>query len=329
MIDRKQWDRAENFIEKYYNDGFITNHQKAEELSRKHPNGRNILTALGEAISDFENSKPFSAAGEPSWSSLTLLLNLMNDAFFSGVLINKDSQSASMDLKRGFNDEVKDFLAKLCEMSNYDTRKSVDAFEVGRELNLPEEKMTSIVNYSLGKGWIKEPDPDFNRIDAGDPPTTRKSRLIFITSEGIDKQSDEEHKVNGASVSQHFGDNIITRVNHAEKSPILIGKGSSQNVVFNEEQIEGIKKILANIEQNIKDKADEIPPNNKSEVETDVKAIKQEIIKPEQDRDNNKILTKIRSLASKTRSLGSKTKDLAPFVGLATQLIGLITSLSN
>jgi hypothetical protein len=56
-VDQKQLDRAENFLEKYYNDGYIKNFQKNEELSYKDPNGRNKLAELGKAINNYENSK--------------------------------------------------------------------------------------------------------------------------------------------------------------------------------------------------------------------------------------------------------------------------------
>jgi hypothetical protein len=85
LIDRHLSDRADDFI-KYYNNEYFTDFQKAEELSRNRTDGKNILAAVGEAISDYENSKLFSAVGEPSFSSLMMLLDLMNQVLFNGVL---------------------------------------------------------------------------------------------------------------------------------------------------------------------------------------------------------------------------------------------------
>jgi hypothetical protein len=42
LIDRRLSDRADAFIEKYYNDEYITDHRKAEELSRDRPDGKTI-----------------------------------------------------------------------------------------------------------------------------------------------------------------------------------------------------------------------------------------------------------------------------------------------
>jgi hypothetical protein len=65
LIDRNLSDRADAFIKKYYNDEYITDHRKAEALSHNRSDGKNILTVLGKAISDYENSKSFSAVGDP------------------------------------------------------------------------------------------------------------------------------------------------------------------------------------------------------------------------------------------------------------------------
>lgn len=173
MIDRNQWNRADAFIEKYYNDKYITNYQKAEELSRKHPDRRNILAELGDAVSIYEDSKRYSAAGEPSWQGLRLLLSLMNEVFFNGILVDKDNQNIGMSSRRGFSNVVRDFMAELCELSNYDTKKPIDAFEVVRRINLPEEKTDGIVNYAIQKGWVYEPDRTFDRVNTGDPPPSR------------------------------------------------------------------------------------------------------------------------------------------------------------
>jgi hypothetical protein len=42
LIDRRLSDRADAFIEKYYNDEYITDHRKAEELSRDRPDGKTV-----------------------------------------------------------------------------------------------------------------------------------------------------------------------------------------------------------------------------------------------------------------------------------------------
>lgn len=179
-----------------------------------------------------------------------------------------------------------------------------------------------MVNYSLEKEWIREPDRTFDRVATADPPPSRKFRFIFITSKGIDKQYEEEHEYAALPSNPHIGDIITTNIHHAEQSPIQIGKGSTQNVVFSDGQIEELRKILARIEQTTRDKGSEIPSDKRSEVELDVREINQEIVKPKGDRDNSKILTKV-------RSLGDKIKDLAPYVGLAAQISGWVFSLSN
>jgi hypothetical protein len=251
-----------------------------------------------------------------------LLLDLMNQVLFNGVLVHKGSRSASMKSGKSFKDEVKDFLAKVCELSNYNTKTPVDAFEAGAKLNLDEGKPEQIVNYSLEKEWIREPDRTFDRVATGDPPPSRKFRFIFITSKGIDKQYEEEQEYDAIPPNPHIGDIITTNIHHAEQSPIQIGKGSTQNDVLSDGQIEELRKILAKIEQTTRDKGSEIPSDKESEVELDVRDINQEIVKPKGDRDNSKILTKV-------RSLGDKIKDLAPYVGLAAQISGWVFSLSN
>jgi hypothetical protein len=131
---------------------------------------------------------------------------------------------------------VKDFLAELCELSNYDTKRTVDAFEVGRRLDLQGEKIDRIVNYAIQKDWVSEPDRTFDRINNGDPPSSRKFRFISITSKGKDKQ-DEESEPSGIPQT-HFGDIVTTNIHQPEHSPIQIGsKESTQNVVFSEGQI--------------------------------------------------------------------------------------------
>lgn len=123
------------------------------------------------------------------------------------------------------------------------------------------------------------------------------------------------------SQSPHIGHVYTTNIYNPQQSPTQIGsKESTQNVVFNEGQIAELQKILSKIEQITKDKAGEISPENRAEVESDVRDIKQELAKP--NRDNSRIL-------SIFRSLGNKIKDLTPYAALATQLLILLSSFSN
>jgi hypothetical protein len=48
-----------------------------------------------------------------------------------------------------------------------------------------------------------------------------------------------------------------------ERSPVLIGKDSTQNVGVSSEQIEELQKLLIQIEQTANDNENEIPPDNK------------------------------------------------------------------
>lgn len=185
-----------------------------------------------------------------------------------------------MASERSFKSEVKEFLTKLCELSNYNTKAPIDAFDVGLKLHMEEDKIDRIVNYALQKGWVTEPASDFNRINSGDPPPSRRFRLIFITSQGTDKQDEVEEpeprdmaKIN----SQHIGDIYTTNIQNPECSPILIGKKSTQNVVFSNEQIETLQKLLVQIERTTRDKVNEIPPGTKSQIESNVSDIKQEL----------------------------------------------------
>jgi rubrerythrin len=161
LIDRSQWRRADAFIEKYYDGGYITNNEKAEELSRNRPSGRDILSELGEAVRAFEDSKVFSAAREPHVAALMWLLSLMDEVLFNGVLVDKDSKSTRMS----FATEVKEFLTRMCEMCNYNTKVSTDVYEVGAKLKLEEKKTEQIVNYSIEKEWLREPDRTFDRMN--------------------------------------------------------------------------------------------------------------------------------------------------------------------
>jgi hypothetical protein len=198
--------KAYTFIKKYYADCYSKNEKKADEYFRRHPDRKEILTELGEAMGAYEFSKSYSAAGEQIEAALMGLLSLMNEVLFSEILYVKDSHSLTMNPGESFMDEVKIFLVKLCDLCNYDTKKSVDAYEVGRELNLGEQQTERIVNYSLNKEWIWEPDRTFDRISTGDPAPSRKFRFIYITSRGIDVQFKKERERPDVPTTQHFGD---------------------------------------------------------------------------------------------------------------------------
>ena len=304
-VDQKQRDRAENFLKKYFNDGYIKNFQKID--------GRDILAELGKAINDYENSKFFSGpAREPSLVNLRVLLSLINDALSTGVLISRNNRSVDVNPRKNFRTEVKDFLAKLCELCNYDTKKSVDAFEVGAKLHLGESKTEQIINYSIGKEWIYEPDRSFDRINTGDPRPSGRFRFVYVTSKGIDMLDEEEKP--SVTPSQHIGDINTTNINNPERSQIQTGKYSTQNIVFSNEQ--NLRNILTQIEQINEDKGKEIPSDIKPQIKSKVRDATLELDKP--NRDDNKIQSKI-------KSLGNTIKDLTPFAGLATQLT-LLTS---
>lgn len=81
-------------------------------------------------------------------------------------------------------------------------------------------------------------------------------------------------------------------MHHAEKSPLQIGnKGSTQFTNFSDSQIKEIEKIITEIEKTIQDKTNAITPEDRLNVESDVKDLRQELSKPE--RDQNTKLGKI------------------------------------
>jgi hypothetical protein len=167
------------------------------------------------------------------------------------------------------------------------------------------------VNYVLQKRWVRENDPRFNRINTGDPPPKQRFRFIFLTSEGLDRH----YKIRD-SAGSHYGDNITAYLTNTQQSPIQIGsKNSTQSVIFDEGDTQTLRNIIAEIEKIVRDKTEEIPPEIKSQVESDTTDLKQELTKSNKNKN---------SIHRKATLLFNKIKNVPPFASIAFQLAALL-----
>lgn len=86
--------RVEVFIEKYRRGILVLNHSKAENLSHQRSDRKNILHELAESISIVQFSKTISSLETPSEPSAALYDSWINEAIFSGVVVEKGSMNS-------------------------------------------------------------------------------------------------------------------------------------------------------------------------------------------------------------------------------------------
>lgn len=108
------------------------------------------------------------------------------------------------------------FLTKLYEMCEYDTRKPVDPFEVGRQLSFDDGKIRSILNYLLEKAYIRK--SEWTPINTGDTLPQQDFLIIFITAAGIDKLENKDSSESVSETHRHYGNTYQTEIRDVEKS---------------------------------------------------------------------------------------------------------------
>jgi hypothetical protein len=218
-----------------------------------------------------------------------------------------------MDSGHVFKKEINAFLDKVSKRSNNNTKLPVDAFEIGKELNNTEEKTTTIVNYLLEKEFIRTSQ---QRINSGDPLPPHKFQLIYITTKSIDEVYKEDRKSGSTSAYNQYGDIYNTNMSSTDRSNVQIGtKESSQNLEINEATTEELRSILVDLKNGIKNNNDSIQPERKSEIESGIHELEQEL--SQHKRDKNRIV-KAAGL------LYNKINDVTPLAGIALQLVNCI-----
>jgi coenzyme F420-reducing hydrogenase delta subunit len=211
-----------------------------------------------------------------------------------------------MDINEFKRDRIK-FLVQLCQSCSYDTKRGANAFEIGRELQFDDEKTNRIVNYLLEKKFIRKSQFDIP-INTGDPPSQENFLLIFITPEGIDQLTKEEHSETVSSVYHDYGDTYQTDIRHVDKSNIQIG---DQGYIHSVNITEAESKQLANILTQLKNMIHDLQPEQKNEIQYDVLKLENELYSHTSDK--NKIVKTVSTLYN-------KIKDITPLIGIAIQL---------
>lgn len=92
-------------IKKFRTGGFIINYDRAEKLSKDHPNKRNILSELYDRIRSYERSKLGPGIGLPDALSLQFCSELFDEAFLFGVLVHKD-HTEPKDISKEKNESI-------------------------------------------------------------------------------------------------------------------------------------------------------------------------------------------------------------------------------
>jgi hypothetical protein len=140
------------------------------------------------------------------------------------------------------------FLTKLYEMCENDTRKPVDAFEVGRRLSFDDGKTKRIVNYLLEKAYVRK--SEWIPINTGDALPLQNFLIIFITSAGIDKLENKESRESVSDIHHHYEDTY----QDVEKSNDQIGiQESTQAVNISESKSKELTEILNQLRSKIND----------------------------------------------------------------------------
>ena len=135
-----------------------------------------------------------------------------------------------MSVNEDFTKDRITFLTKLHEMCEYNTRKPVDAFEVGRRLSFDDGKTRRIVTYLLEKAYVRK--SEWIPINTGDALPQQNFLIIFITSTGIDKLENKESREAVSDIHHHYGDTYQTEIKDVEKSNVQIYSTNTQMFTF-------------------------------------------------------------------------------------------------
>lgn len=212
-----------------------------------------------------------------------------------------------MDINEEFRIDRIVFLSKLSELCKYDTKIPCDAFEVGRQLHFDDGKIGRIVNYLLEKKFIRKSQNDIP-INTGDPRPKQNFLIIFITSAGIDELEGKGHENTSSSIYHHYGDYYQTDIGNVDKSNIQIGTlGSTQEINITEAKNKELAEILSQLKNNIND----LQPEQKIEINSDILQLENELSSPKSDKNR---------IVNTMGSLYNKIKDITPLIGIAVQL---------